>query len=112
VSCPPAAHQQIGAASAPATEVSKKRRRSIEPPRHARPALALEPDHVAFDAAVQLAAPAVLGVEGVQLGQQGHGDALTRRRQRSSATAQPFCFTFNQRLVTPLSYALASSLAT
>jgi len=37
---------------------------------------------------------------------------LIVRRQRSSSTVQSFCFTFNHRLVRPLSYALASSLAT
>ncbi len=37
---------------------------------------------------------------------------LIVRRQRSSSTVQSFCFTFNHRVVRPLSYALASSLAT
>jgi hypothetical protein len=35
-----------------------------------------------------------------------------RRCHRSSATVQPFCFTFSQRVVAPPSYALASCLAT
>jgi hypothetical protein len=34
------------------------------------------------------------------------------RRHPSSSTVQSFCFTFNHRVVRPLSYALASSLAT
>jgi hypothetical protein len=43
------------------------------------PALAVEPDHHAVDVGVQLAAPAVVQVEGVQLGQQGHGPRAYRR---------------------------------
>src|SRR4029453_7246062 len=34
------------------------------------------------------------------------------RCHRSSSTVQPFCFTFNHRLVAPPSYTLASSFAT
>jgi len=36
---------------------------------------------------------------------------LIVRRQRSSSTVQSFCFTFNQRVVRPRTYWLASSLA-
>ena len=39
-------------------------------------------------------------------------DATLIVRQRSSSTVQSFCFTFNHRVVRPLSYALASPLAT
>src|SRR5262245_10570227 len=43
---------------------------------------------------------------------QAHAPALMRRRQPSSASVQPFCFTFTHRSVGPPSYKLASSLAT
>ena len=73
----------------PASEVSRKRRRSMQgwsggsavevknvavvsTPGDPRSALAVEPDHHAVDAGVQLAAPAVVHVEGVQLGQHAH----------------------------------------
>ena len=67
---------------------------------------------------LQLAAPAVVQIEGVQLGQQGHGrersaarqrsrgaawrrsaskPARLIRRQRSSSTVQSCCFTFSHR---------------
>src|SRR5262245_5970469 len=39
-------------------------------PGHA--AVAVDPDHLALDASVQLAAPHVLGEEGIQFGQQAH----------------------------------------
>src|SRR6516162_221278 len=37
---------------------------------------------------------------------RAHAPVLIRRRQRSSATVQRFCFTFNQRRVGPGSYRL------
>jgi len=38
--------------------------------------VALHPSHSPIDAGLQLAAPAVVQVEGVQLGQQAHGGSL------------------------------------
>jgi hypothetical protein len=49
--------------------------------RRARPAVARHPDDP-LDVSVQLAARAVLGVEGVQLGWDGHGLEPTARRRR------------------------------
>lgn len=52
-------------------------------PGHAGSAVAADPDHRPIDAGAQLAAPAVVQVEGVQLDQQGHG------RERSAAVRRP-----------------------
>jgi hypothetical protein len=60
-----------------------------------RSALAGEPDGPAVNAGVQLVAPTVVQVEGVQLGQQAHGEAyrkvpwsagMTRRLARRRST--------------------------
>jgi hypothetical protein len=48
----------------------------VRPPRHAGPAVARDPGGRPLDAGFQLAAPAVLQVEGVQLGQQGDRRSL------------------------------------
>jgi hypothetical protein len=44
----------------------------IHAPSHAGAAVAGDPDNLALDASVQVATTAVIGEEGVQVGQQGH----------------------------------------
>src|SRR4030095_4428023 len=95
-----------GAASAPASEVSRKRRRSmpgwwgdstvevkyvavVSTAGDPRSALAADPDHRPIDAGVQSAAAAVINVEGVQLGQEAHHRGAYRRASASARAAGP-----------------------
>ena len=51
----------------------------IRPPRHPRPAVARDPDDRPVDAGVQVAAEAVVGEEGVQLGRRAHPPGAYRK---------------------------------
>jgi hypothetical protein len=60
----------------------------VSPAGDARPALAVEPDHWPVDTGVQLAAQAVVQVEGFQVGQQRHGGERTQTPASDSCGAQ------------------------
>jgi hypothetical protein len=57
----------------------------VHTPGHPRPAVARHPDDPLIDAGVQLAALVMVGEEGVQVGQQAHGDEGSPTRPRAGA---------------------------
>jgi hypothetical protein len=69
----------------------------VHPPRQARPAVARDPHDRPLDASVQLAAPLVLGEEGVPLGQHAHRPSLAQAGGVRKMSAVCYSMTWSAR---------------